>query len=109
MNGELNVTSELGVGSTFEALIEFGVAPEPITKPIPVNVGTTEDLAGVRVLVAEDNLVNQTIISKVLGKYKTRSFFVADNGQIAFDKYCACPSDWDVVLLDCQMPVCISL
>ena len=100
------VKSELGVGSTFEAQIEFGVAVDvSIGIEKPLSEATIRTLENHRVLVAEDNAVNQIIIRKVLSKYHVQDMFIADNGKIALDKYCADTSAWDVIIMDCQMPV----
>ncbi len=55
-----------------------------------------------RVLVAEDNKVNQVVVRRVLEKYNHR-VTIADNGQEALDKIAA--GHFDIVLMDVQMPV----
>jgi len=61
------------------------------------------DFGAKHVLVAEDNKVNQLVVSKFLEKY---SFVVdfAEDGLIAIDKYKE--KDYDLILMDCQMPNC---
>jgi len=75
--------------------------------PAPAEALTLEDttalLAGLRVLVAEDNPVNQMVISKILASVGLTATVVA-NGHEALDQVAAGPP-WDVILMDCEMPV----
>lgn len=57
--------------------------------------------AGVRVLVAEDNLVNQRLIQGLLSRLGC-TVYVVDNGAHALDALAE--QDVDLVLMDCQMP-----
>jgi CheY-like chemotaxis protein len=59
-------------------------------------------LRGRRVLLAEDNIVNQKLASRLLEKLGAE-VVVANTGQSAIDQLCSQP--FDVVLMDCQMPV----
>jgi len=60
------------------------------------------DLIGLRVLVAEDNKVNQLVVGKMLEKLGC-VVFIAENGAEAAELYQT--ASYDVVLMDCQMPV----
>jgi two-component system, sensor histidine kinase and response regulator len=63
-----------------------------------------EDLKhSVRILLAEDNPVNQKLTTLVLGKagYQVE---VANNGKEAVEKYCQTPDDFDLIFMDIQMP-----
>jgi PAS domain S-box-containing protein len=63
-----------------------------------------EDLKhSVRILLAEDNLVNQKLATLVLGKggYQVD---VANNGKEAVEKYCQTPEAYDLIFMDIQMP-----
>ena len=57
-----------------------------------------------QILVAEDNPANQMVMKKLLKKVGIVAEF-AENGQIALDKYKAEHERWDLVLMDCEMPV----
>ena len=59
--------------------------------------------AGLRILLAEDNLTNQKLIKHVLGKLGT-DVTVADDGNQVVDAYSSNPTAWDLILMDCQMP-----
>ena len=60
-------------------------------------------LAGLHVLVAEDNATNQLVISKLLAKLGCTRVDLAENGRIAVEKIEQLP-DLDLVLMDIQMP-----
>jgi PAS domain S-box-containing protein len=60
------------------------------------------DYGGKRLLVVEDNKVNQKVVLAMLAKFHVVPEF-ADNGQAALDRLER--SDFDLVLMDCQMPV----
>ena len=61
-----------------------------------------EPLAGLRVLVAEDNTVNQVVIEKHLQKLGARVELV-ENGELAVA--CVSRTPFDLVLMDCEMPL----
>ncbi|MEX1307081.1 MAG: response regulator, partial [Eubacteriales bacterium] len=62
-------------------------------------------IRGARILLAEDNEINQQIAKELL-EYEDLVVDVAENGQIAVDRLKAAkPGDYDLVLMDIQMPV----
>jgi two-component system, sensor histidine kinase and response regulator len=80
---------------------EDGTARE---EKIHTQYSVREDLKhSVRILLAEDNLVNQKLATLVLGKagYQVD---VAVNGKEAVDKYCQTPEAYDLIFMDIQMP-----
>ncbi|MEO0895675.1 MAG: ATP-binding protein [Bacteroidota bacterium] len=62
----------------------------------------TEDVSGIRVLVAEDNKVNQRIIDKILTKFGVE-FQVVSNGEEVL--HALTSQDFDLILMDISMPV----
>ena len=102
MHGRLGVESETGKGSCFWVELAFeilqGFELEQQLKTPKLN----EQLSG-RVLLVEDNPVNLTIAKKMLEKVGIE-YGVANNGQEALD-IMAKDADFDLVLMDCQMPV----
>ena len=61
-------------------------------------------LSGHQILVAEDNMANQFVMKKLLEKVGIDAEFAA-NGQEALDKYRNDTGRWDLILMDCEMPV----
>ncbi len=98
MGGTLAVTSTLGSGSTFSALLPLD-AQDDISEPETAHQG--ERLRGLRVLVADDNEVNRLLIVRLLRRLGCKTV-VACNGVEAL---AVSPKDYDFVLMDCQMPV----
>lgn len=97
MDGEVSVESALGEGSTFRVALRLPEASTPVEAlEAPSNVD------GTRVLLAEDNLVNQKVIVAMLTRLGC-SVEVVANGSAAVEA--ALSGDWDVVLMDQQMPV----
>ena len=76
--------------------------PSRTTRDVQAHKGDAEALSALRVLIAEDNPVNQLVIKKVLSKLSITPDLV-NNGQEAVD-LCH-QKDYDVVLMDVQMPV----
>ncbi|MDD2665093.1 MAG: response regulator [Dechloromonas sp.] len=99
MHGEVGVDSVAGAGSTFWASVELGVgeaAPEA-----PPEAAGTVDCRGLRVLLAEDNPINQQIARELLEEAGLQ-VSVADNGADAVDL--AARGIFDCVLMDVRMP-----
>ena len=102
MGGELRVESELGKGSRFSFVLKIPLGEEQITQHISVSENC---LAGVRVLLAEDNDINAEIASELLAMYGA-STDRAVNGQAAVDMFTASEKGrYDVILMDLKMPV----
>lgn len=108
LGGKLSIESRKGYGSRFSASIACRIAgksdwiknaqaPEAAataTKSVP-------SLGG-HVLLAEDNAVNQKLISRLIGKTGA-TVTLAENGQLALDE--AIARSFDLVLMDINMPV----
>jgi signal transduction histidine kinase/CheY-like chemotaxis protein len=62
------------------------------------------DLSKVKVLVAEDNKVNQMVIKGLLQRLKI-TCTVTDNGEQVLSQYCSEPDVYDLILMDWEMPV----
>ena len=99
MHGLITVQSEPGQGSEFRFDVTLPVAAETAPAPAAAGVGL-QPLHG-RVLIVEDDRVNQQVIRLMLEKAGLECT-VVDNGETAADL--AVRGTWDVVLMDCQMP-----
>ena len=102
MGGHLDVHSAPGQGSRFRFTLGFDLAePAPASAPPPA--GPTP-LAGLRILLVEDNDINQ-LIARGLLEQQGAAVQVADNGRLAVAMLQAgAPDAFDLVLMDLQMP-----
>ncbi|MCB0334034.1 MAG: response regulator [Bdellovibrionales bacterium] len=105
MNGRMWVASKENVGTTFHftAQCKQALHPEKLLEgEHQRDEDGSHELPPLRVLVAEDNKVNQKLARKVLEKWG-HSVTVAENGQEALEKLDSCT--YDIILMDCNMPV----
>jgi len=99
--GKLALESEPGMGSRFYFTLTLKPGPQPAAPTLGDQSLTGASLAGLYVLVAEDNQVNRFIVTQFLAKWGAR-FDTAENGAEALAL--AGRHDYDLVLLDLQMP-----
>ena len=92
----------LSVASLFDRSMEI-LAPKYFSSRREEDVQDV-DYSRLRVLVAEDNVVNQVVIKKMLEKIGSQSHLASDGGA-AYEYYVDHYSEIDVILMDCQMPV----
>ena len=101
MGGDIMVSSDVGVGSTFTVTIATALAPvTPAVSP-PTAVAPTYHLPR-RVLLVEDNVVNQKVARLMLERLGVATV-VAYNGAEALSRLAV--ERVDMVLMDCHMPV----
>ena len=108
MGGTIDVESELGQGSCFEVLLDLKIA-EDRTVALAAQEETDEQdgniLQGMRFLCAEDNELNAEILIELL-KIEGAECTICENGEEilkAFEQ--SAPGDYDMILMDVQMPV----
>ena len=101
MGGELTVQSVAGEGSTFTMVVQIASAPAA-TAPVAVATANgTLPRFQARVLVVDDNPVNQQVARRMLEK-RGCSVVLASDGVEAVDK--SADGSFDLVLMDVQMP-----
>ena len=108
MGGTIDVDSELGQGSCFEVLMDLKIA-EDRTVALAAQEETDEQdgniLQGMKFLCAEDNELNAEILTELL-KIEGAECTICENGEEilkAFEQ--SAPGDYDMILMDVQMPV----
>ena len=108
MGGSIDVDSELGQGSCFEVLLDLKIA-EDRTAALAAQEETDEQdgniLQGMKFLCAEDNELNAEILMELL-KIEGAECTICENGEEilkAFEQ--SAPGDYDMILMDIQMPV----
>ncbi|WP_417197508.1 ATP-binding protein [Bizionia sp.] len=103
LKGNIYLKSEIGKGSNFIFEVPMKYAA-PVAKPKKIeyfNNVTEIDLENIKILVVEDNKINQMITKKILNKMKLNCEIV-DNGEEAVEKVRT--EAFDVVLMDIHMP-----
>ena len=95
----MNVTSKLGKGSEFSFSMDFTVA-ETVQPAAMLQEG--DSLASLRMVIAEDHPVNVLLMQKLLSKWHIVPL-IAGNGEEAVEM--AKSDDFDIILMDLQMPV----
>lgn len=99
MGGTIHMESTAGEGT--RVTVELP-APAAELAELPATANPTANLDGLRVLVAEDNSVNQRVARRLLEMLGCVPTF-ANNGELALEELAR--GSYDVVLMDCQMPV----
>jgi signal transduction histidine kinase/FixJ family two-component response regulator len=108
LGSDIQLRSELGVGSCFYFDIRFALAQSDASGAAPGSstqksaAPGSDGLAGLRILLVEDHPINIAVAKKILESWKA-TVEVAENGLIATQKFD--PERYDVILMDIQMPV----
>ena len=108
MGGTIDVESELGQGSCFEVLIDLRIAEDrSVSSTVQEEKNEQNDniLQGMRFLCAEDNELNAEILMELL-KIEGAECTICENGEKVLETFeQSAPGDYDMILMDVQMPV----
>ena len=101
--GQLGVTSEEGVGSVFFFELPYEVADARAAQPDAHAGRLTPFEPALRVLVAEDNTLNQLVARKTLEAWNVQ-VVIAENGRLAVAAIAEAAQPYHAILMDVQMP-----
>ncbi|MEM5564100.1 ATP-binding protein [Psychroserpens sp. AS72] len=103
LKGKIYLKSELGKGTTFFFEIPLTYAPETVKivkEDYSKNISKL-DISNIKILIVEDNKINQMITKKILNKMNLQCE-VVDNGEAAVEK--VKQNNYNIVLMDIHMP-----
>lgn len=103
MSGNIWVESDLGKGSKFifNIIVEQSAEQDKVTKTAKTTINNQKN-KNLEILVAEDNIVNQTVISELIKNLGYKAD-IAENGSEVLEKFKN--KKYDLIFMDCHMPV----
>ncbi|HEX8269033.1 MAG TPA: 7TM diverse intracellular signaling domain-containing protein [Flavobacterium sp.] len=100
--GSIRLSSKVGVGTTCTIKLNFPIVKQ--NKPVePMAAIAKFDLEGKRILVVEDNAINQMVIKMITKRWDNTTAVYVANGQESIIALLS--EQFDIVLMDLQMPV----
>ncbi|MFC3078150.1 ATP-binding protein [Phenylobacterium terrae] len=102
MGGSISVKSRPGQGAAFSVTLPLArVRDSGPAEPAPTEAAPAEESPPLRILAAEDNPVNQLVLTTLLGQAGVQPHIVG-TGRQAVEAWEV--GDWDAILMDVQMP-----
>lgn len=101
LGGSIRVDSKLNLGSTFYVNLPFGYSYDVNLLKANHNAQNEKDLSHLKVLMAEDNVINQRLVQQLFKKWNCELFIVS-SGRMAIEKLKQ--EKFDMLLMDLQMP-----
>jgi CheY-like chemotaxis protein len=99
--GKIYLTSTMGTGTTFTVELPFNKTSKRSIKKQSMQNTKGKNLEGLRILLAEDNMMNQFVAKQIINKWNGE-ITIVNNGQESIDMLTE--KDFDIVLMDLQMP-----
>ncbi|UCD61305.1 MAG: response regulator [Flavobacteriaceae bacterium] len=102
LEGDIKVESSLGVGTTFRFKIPYSKGASPALENTKSEIITSEEVKGMRILVFEDNPLNQRLIERRLNSWGCKTY-IAENPIYGLNLLET--TAIDLVLMDLRMPI----
>ncbi len=99
--GEMHLKSEVEKGSEFSFDLLYKKVDTLMIEPLKTGFAPQKSLGNVKILLCEDNVLNQKLAKKVIAKFGF-DLEIAENGKIGIEKLRM--NKFDIVLMDLQMP-----
>ncbi len=103
MGGMISVESEEGKGSSFRCLLWLPPGASVAGSDCETEIDAEKERKSLRVLVVEDNLLNQKLMKVLLTRHG-HTVTVAGDGNEALELFSAASQPFHLVLMDCEMP-----
>jgi signal transduction histidine kinase/DNA-binding response OmpR family regulator len=103
--GTISVTSKLGEGTTFSFRIWYKAGTEKVERKEKPAQTKVQELHGIKILLVEDNEFNQVVaVDTLKSLIKNLTIDVASNGKVAIEMLKDKNKQYDILLMDVQMP-----
>lgn len=102
MGGDISIESTEGKGTKFTIFLPLQKSTKPEAPKVETEIVEAPNLEGKRILIAEDNFINQEIVKSMLEVTAAELYFAA-NGEEAVSMVSLCKPD--IIFMDIQMPI----